>query len=155
ARVIDCMETRNMTTFKTVGPYSSSPRTDPPILPGSWESHTARATTRWGRSGAVISVHGELDAANVGELAEHVQNCAKQCSWLVLDLHDLEFMGTAGFAVLQTIDSRCRSADIYWSMVPGDAMSRLLHLCDPQRALPTTESVAAALARVQNGRRAG
>ncbi|MEZ0362175.1 STAS domain-containing protein [Mycobacterium sp. pUA109] len=126
------------------------PRTDTAFPPQTWESHTAHSTARWGRSGAVISVGGELDAANAGQLADYVQRCADYCEWLVLDLHDLEFIGTAGFSTLQTINTRCTHGKIYWAMVPSSAVTRLLRICDPDSALPTTESVAAALATVQS-----
>jgi anti-anti-sigma factor len=114
-----------------------------------WESHTARSTVRWGNSGAVISVYGELDAANAEQLADYVQSFANDCEWLVLDLHDLEFFGSAGFLTLQKINSGCTTAKVYWAMVPGVAVSRLLRVCDPDSSLPMIESVAVALDTVQ------
>lgn len=120
--------------------------------PDTWESHTARSVTRWGRSGAVIAVAGELDAANSAELTDHVQRCAAYCEWLVLDLHELEFIGTAGFVALQSINARCMNAKVCWSLVASVAVSRLLRVCDPDGALPTAQSVADMLVSVQNGR---
>src|SRR5699024_6946447 len=107
----------------------------------TWESHTARSVTHWGGSGAVISVDGELDAVNAGQLADHVQHCASSCEWLVLDLNDLEFIGTAGFSALKKITERCAEAMVYCTTVPGAAVSRLLRICDPANTLPTTASV--------------
>lgn len=115
----------------------------------TWESHTARSVIRWGRSGAVISVGGELDAANAGELADYVQQCANSCEWLVLDLNELEFIGTVGFSALKKIADRCADAAVYCTMVPGTAVTRVLRICDPANTLPTTASVADALADVQ------
>ncbi|CAJ1507868.1 MULTISPECIES: STAS domain-containing protein [Mycobacteriaceae] len=118
----------------------------------TWASRTARSVTRWGRSGAVISVGGELDASNAGQLADYVQRCASYCEWLVLDLNDLEFIGTAGFSALKTITDRCADAMVYCTTVPGVAVSRLLRICDPGNAVPTMSSVADALAGVQGFR---
>ncbi|MGV0749451.1 STAS domain-containing protein [Mycolicibacter minnesotensis] len=95
---------------------------------------------------------GELDAANAGQLADYVQRCAGYCEWLVLDLNDLEFIGTAGFSALKTITDRCAEAMVYCTTVPGDAVSRLLRICDPGNAVPTTPSVADALAGAQGFR---
>ncbi|OBH18392.1 anti-sigma factor antagonist [Mycolicibacter terrae] len=100
----------------------------------------------------MISLDGELDASNADELAGYVQRCAGYCEWLVLDLNDLEFIGTAGFSVLKAITSRCADAMVYCTTVPGPAVTRLLRICDPTNALPTTSSVADALAGVQGFR---
>lgn len=124
------------------------PAADFPAEP--WESHTARFAACWGRSGAVVSVTGELDAANAGQLAEYVQRCASYCEWLVLDLSELEFMGTAGFSTLHAINTRCAGSDVQWAVVPGAASSRLLGICDPDATLPTAKSATLALAKVQD-----
>lgn len=139
-----------MSALKVAGSVSPAARlaTLPPS--DTWESHTARSVTRWGRSGAVISVGGELDASNSGQLADYVQHCATYCEWLVLDFTDLEFIGTAGFSALTTITNRCADAMICCTTVPGAAVSRLLRICDPANTLPTTASVADALAGVES-----
>jgi anti-anti-sigma factor len=99
-------------------------------------------------------VVGELDASNAGQLADYVQHCATCCEWLVLDLNGLEFIGTAGFSVLKAITDRCADALIHCTTVPGPAVTRLLRICDPGNALPTTASVADAVADVQGLRQA-
>ncbi len=141
-----------MPALKTVGSvFPTSRRTTPPPA-DIWQSRTARSVTRWGRSGAVISVGGELDASNAGQLADYVQRCADYCEWLVIDLNDLEFIGTAGFSELKTIIDRCAETMVYCTTVPGVAVARLLQICDPGNTLPTTSSVADALAGVQGFR---
>lgn len=142
-----------MTAPQVTGPAGSSPEANSaPPPPDSWQTHTARSVTRWARCGAVITVVGEVDAANAAQLADYVQRCAVHCEWLVLDLHDLEFIGTAGFSALQSINTRCAQIEVYWTMVPGVAVSRLLRLYDPHSALPTAESVPAILATAQDDR---
>lgn len=139
-----------MSATSATGPVTITPGTDTGLPPNIWESHTARCTARWGRSGAVISVEGELDAANSGQLADYLRHCADYCDWLVLDLDDLEFIGTAGFSILQTMSARCTKGAVYLALVPGVALSRLLQVCDPDSSLPTVESVADALVKVQD-----
>ncbi len=106
----------------------------------SWQkSHTAEFTARWGPSVALVSVSGELDATNADQLANYVQRCARNCSWLVLDLRGVDFIGTAGFSALHRINVMCSAADVHWGMVPSQAVCRLLRICDPDGALPTAE----------------
>lgn len=136
-----------MPALKTAGsayPASLTYAT-PPVE--SWAGHAARSITRWGRCGAVISILGELDAANAGQLTDHVQRCASYCEWLIIDLSDLDFLGTAGFSALTAIAQRCAETGVHCTTVPGAAAARLLHICDPAAEnLPTTPSVADALA---------
>ncbi|ORV49300.1 hypothetical protein AWC02_06785 [Mycolicibacter engbaekii] len=136
-----------MPALKTVG-SASPPHAPPPS--DTWESRTARSVTRWGRCGAVVTVGGELDAANAGQLADYVQQCARYCEWLVLDLDNLDFFGVAGFSALRTIAERCAKTSVHCTTVPGAAVARLLRICDPTQALPTSSSLAEALAGVQN-----
>jgi anti-anti-sigma factor len=117
------------------------------------ESHTARFDAHRGRSGAVITVAGEVDAANADPLAEYVERCSDYCEWLVLDLTGLEFIGTAALTALHTIKHRCAAAEVSWTLVPSPSVSKVLRLCEPDSALPTDESLTDALATVQNGRR--
>lgn len=118
-----------------------------------WESGTARFAAHWGRSGGVVAVHGEIDAANADQFADHLDRCLACCEWLVLDLSDLEFIGTAGFSALQAINARCEKAKMSWALVPGAAVSRLLRVCDPDGTLPMTESVAVGLTSLQDPHR--
>lgn len=131
-----------MTANNAAGSAVPAPHLTTALPPDRWESSTARCITRWGNSGAVLSVDGELDAANAGQLADYVQRCAGYCQWLALDLRELAFIGTAGFSALRSIDARCAQTKVYWAMVPSVAVSRLLRVCDPDRALPTAQEVA-------------
>jgi anti-anti-sigma factor len=106
-----------------------------------WENHTARFTAEWGPSFVVITAHGELDASNANQLADYVQRCAAHANSVILNLSGLEFFGTAGFSALHAINVRCAGADVRWAVVPSQAVSRLLRICDPDHALPLAESV--------------
>jgi anti-anti-sigma factor len=109
-----------------------------PLWP--WENHAARFVAHRGPSAAVIAAYGELDASNATQLADYVQRCAAHADRLILDLSRLKFFGTAGFSALHTINVRCAGADVRWAVVPGRAVVRLLRICDPDNALPITES---------------
>jgi anti-anti-sigma factor len=105
----------------------------------SWQqSRTAQFSARWEPSGTVITVDGELDAANADQLAAYVQRSVRRSKRVILDLRGLEFIGTAGFSVLHRINVVCSGAQVYWAMAPSQAVSRLLRLCDPDGTLPVT-----------------
>jgi anti-anti-sigma factor len=105
----------------------------------SWQqSGTAQFTARWSASGSVITVDGELDAANSDHLAAYVQRNVGRSRRVILDLRGLEFIGTAGFSALHRINVACSGAQVYWAMVPSSAVSRLLRICDPDGTLPVT-----------------
>ncbi len=105
----------------------------------SWQqSRTAQFTARWGPMGTVITADGELDAANADQLAAYVQRSVKRSRRVILDLRGLEFIGTAGFSALHRINVVCSGTQVHWAMVPSQAVSRLLRVCDPDGTLPTT-----------------
>ncbi|BBZ06710.1 hypothetical protein MDOR_08790 [Mycolicibacterium doricum] len=93
-------------------------------------------------STTVVTAHGELDAVNAQPLADFALQRANHA--LVLDLSEVEFFGTAGFSALHTLNVRS-GADIDWVLVPSTAVSRLLRICDPDGALPQSETVDAAV----------
>ena len=105
----------------------------------SWQlSRTAQFSARWSRSGTVITVHGELDAANAYQLASYVERKVMHSRRVMLDLRGVEFIGTAGFSALHHVNVACSRAQVQWAMVPSAAVSRLLRICDPDGTLPLT-----------------
>src|SRR5690242_18598910 len=105
----------------------------------SWQqSRTAQFSARRSSLGTLVTVDGELDAANADQLAGYVQRSVRRSSRVILDLRGLEFIGTAGFSALHRINVVCSGAQVPWAMVPSPAVSRLLRLCDPDGTLPVT-----------------
>lgn len=104
-----------------------------------WQNcRTTRFNARWEPSGTVITVDGELDAANADELAAYVQHSLGRSRRVILDLRGLDFIGTAGFSALHRINVMCSGAGMDWAMVASTAVSRLLRICDPDETLPVT-----------------
>jgi|SRR5947209_19965353 len=102
------------------------------------QSRTALFNARWEPSASLITVDGELDAANADQLAAYVQHSVSRCRRVILDLRGLEFIGTAGFSALHRINVVCSGAQVTWAMVPSAAVARLLRICDPDGTLPVT-----------------
>jgi len=114
------------------------------------DCHRAHFATRWLHpSMAIISAHGELDAANAQQFVDYALRHAPRTEMLVLDLSGVEFFGTAGFSALHSVNVRCAGEKIQWAVVPSAAVNRLLRICDPDSALPISGSVDAALSVVQ------
>jgi anti-anti-sigma factor len=125
-----------------------------PASPGSLiertDCHGAHFATRRQHSAiAVITAHGEIDAANAPEFVDYALRQAPNTERLVLDLSGLDFFGTAGFSALHSVNVRCAGEKINWAVVPSSAVTRLLRICDPDSALPICASVDAALSAVQ------
>lgn len=103
-------------------------------------------TYRTDSSVAVVSAHGEIDQTNARTLTEYSLANLAPCRGLILDLTRLEFFGAAGFPALHLISVSCARAGIPWALVPGDAVSVVLRICDPDGLLPAVDTVSAALA---------
>lgn len=99
---------------------------------------------------AVISVHGELDASNAAELTECGIRNSRPSGQLVLDMTEVEFFGAGCFACLHTLNVRCAGENIDWVLIPSTAVSRVLGICDPARALPTSTGLPTALSMLRN-----
>lgn len=112
----------------------------------SVDCHTARFTTQWPDTAVgIITVQGELDASNAAEFATYVDQSTTDGVRLVLDLSTLEFFGTAGFSALHTINVRCAHSGARWALVSGEAVARLLRVCDRDKVLPVADTVPEAI----------
>jgi anti-anti-sigma factor len=100
---------------------------------------------------AVVSAHGELDAANAQGFVTYALRHAAPEVCLVLDLTGIEFFGTAAFSALHTFNVRCVGAGAEWILVPSRAVTRLLRICDPDATFPVCDDLDAALAEARAG----
>lgn len=105
---------------------------------------TATFATRWIRqSAAIITVHGELDAATAPEFATYAIRHTFHTRRLVVDLSGVEFFGTAGLAALEDLDSKCRANRVAWGLTSCAVVDRLLRI--GQAAFPRYPTVSNAL----------
>ena len=108
----------------------------------SWQrSGSAEFSVRPGPSATVITAHGELDAANANQITVFVERALRDSNHVIVDLRGLNFFGTAGFSALHRINVVCSAAGVPWVLVAGSAADRVLRICDPDDALPTTSSL--------------
>ena len=118
------------------------------------ESTTATFTTRrLEPSVTVITARGDLDASNSQDFVDYALRDADGTERLALDLTGLEFFGTAGFSALHTLNVRCASAGVEWVLVPSNAVSRVMNICDPDSTLPVAATMPAGLAHLRADQR--
>src|SRR6187549_3481442 len=106
---------------------------DPPATPESLieraESHMAHFAIRWLQPNtAIVTAHGEIDAANAHELVDYALRHGDRIDRLVLDMSGVDFFGTSGFSALHTLNVRCAGESITWASVPSPAVTRLLRI---------------------------
>lgn len=121
----------------------------PPTPAERLDCHTAQFEIAWPQPRtAVVTAHGEVDAANVAGFVEYAMLHAADTDRMVIDLSGLTFFATAGFTALHTLNVQCVGEDIHWVLVPSPAVDQLLRICDPDSTLPLRRDVADALSAV-------
>lgn len=99
----------------------------------------------------LIAVSGEVDASTESDLLEGVIGNLRHYRQLVLDLAHVRFFGTAGYAVLHRLNSRCARSGIDWVLVEGPEVQRLLRFSDPDRIFPAASNIVSAVATLARG----
>jgi anti-anti-sigma factor len=100
----------------------------------------------------VIAIHGEVDAANAGDLSKYVVDRLAGCSQLLFDLSELDFFGIEGISALHKINAECADRGIPWLLVAAGRVSRVLRICDPEGVLPTADNAPAGLTALDKSR---
>jgi anti-anti-sigma factor len=96
----------------------------------------------------LITATGDLDATNARALGRFVERHTGVSKQLALDLSDVEFFGTEGFAALHYVSEHCARHDVDWLFIGGPTVRRIVAICDPNAELPLADSLAAALAHL-------
>ena len=91
----------------------------------------------------LVTVRGEVDAANSRAFAGYVERQLAGSGGLVLDLTEIDFFGTAGFAALHNVNVVCAQYGVEWMLLVGPQLRRFLQVCDSDRLLPLEEPAAA------------
>lgn len=130
-----------MPATSMIAPTSIAPTSHTDVPMASFSTTWLSPTT------AIVSVYGEIDAANAPEFAAHAGEHTARTERLVLDLSKVSFCGTAGLAALQQLEDRCAAERVAWGMTASAAVHRLVGICDV--TLPIHPTVAAALDAVR------
>jgi anti-anti-sigma factor len=109
-----------------------------------------RAVTECTGSSVVVHVGGDIDASNQtiwqDLLSEGAARAVAPGSF-VIDVRELDFMGSRGYAVLADEAAQCRSRGINLRLVTSQAIvARTIAICGLRLLLPTYTTVETALA---------
>lgn len=118
-------------------------RPDPGSLGRREEHHRATLSAcHLSDTTVLVAVKGEIDAANSRALSDYVERQLAGWPRLVLDLSEVEFFGTAGFATLHHVNVICAQYCATWALRVGPELRRFLKICDPDELLPLENPVA-------------
>jgi len=85
---------------------------------------------------ATVAIAGEVDAANAKHFAHTVRDAVGTSRAVVVDLTGVAFMAFDGASALYALSAHFSREDVTWCVVSSPAVSRVLHLCDPEGIIP-------------------
>jgi anti-anti-sigma factor len=86
----------------------------------------------------IVTVEGEVDAANRRDLGRYIERQLRPTTQLLLDMRAVDFFGAQGFSALHFVSVCCNRFDVDWVVVGSRSVLRLLAILDPDRELPLT-----------------
>jgi anti-anti-sigma factor len=97
----------------------------------------------------VITIRGEIDAANVDDVSRHTRGLVPEGGALIIDLVDIDFIAVDGLRALFALHSQCVRTNTKWTLIADHAARRLLRVGDPDKLLPAVGSATEALQLVR------
>ena len=106
-----------------------------------------RAQIRWlfRHLATVVTIHGEIDAVNVGPVMGYIRRLILARDPLVLDLSDVESSAAECISLLRLVGEDCCQADVEWTLVAGPDVSQMLRESGYETMTPIARSVPEAL----------
>jgi anti-anti-sigma factor len=101
----------------------------------------------------VVTISGEIDATNAGELTHHVVGLVPDGGAVIVDMADTDFIGVEGLRALFAMNIECVRTDTRWAVIGSHAVHRLLRVGDRDCLVPAVRSATEALQRVRRSRR--
>ncbi len=137
--------------MKTVASGSTSGPAGTRLSSQRGDSHTGlRAVTECNGSAVVVHVGGDIDASNEAAWQRLVSRSAAIAiapGPFVIDLRDIDFMGSCAYAVLAQASVRCRRRGVNLRLVTSQPIvARTIAACGLRRLLPMYATVESALA---------
>jgi anti-anti-sigma factor len=98
----------------------------------------------------VATVTGDIDATNRQALGRLIERHIRVSRQLIVDLSDVDFFGSQGFAALFYISVHCARRDVDWMVVGNHSVRRILRICDSDGELPMVNDLATAHRRLDH-----
>lgn len=108
---------------------------------GSLDCGGAQVRAHCRHLATVVTVRGEVDAANVDRVGDCLRRFLVGDNPVVLDISDTEHFAGAGLSLLSTFDEDCRRAGVQWTLVAGPEVVAQLTDCAGECVLPAVGSV--------------
>ena len=102
-----------------------------------------RIDEHWLEETAVAALDGELDTANVGEVAARLRRLVENRAMrLVVDLQEVTYIDSAGINLLFAVggELRARQQELHLVVRPGSPIERMLKIAGATAAFPTHAS---------------
>lgn len=99
----------------------------------------------------IVTVRGQIDAANVDQLSEQARRFVLAKEPVVLDLSAVTSFAPAGIWLLCVLDGDCRAAGVDWTLIEGAAVNEILRDFDEDAKFPISSSVDQALHELADG----
>lgn len=74
----------------------------------------------------VVTIRGEIDAANVDRVGRHIRRFVLADNPVVLDISDVSHFAPAAISLVYMFDDDCRAAGVEWTLVASPAIIELL-----------------------------
>ncbi|SPM29035.1 STAS domain-containing protein [Mycobacterium terramassiliense] len=109
---------------------------------GTFECDGAQIRAHCRHLATVVTIRGDINAANVERVSEYLWRFTLGSNPVVLDLSDVNHFAAAGVSLVRRLDEDCRAAGVEWTLVAGPAVLALL---GGDGELPVARSVREAL----------
>lgn len=96
----------------------------------------------------VISISGEIDAANVGLVGRHACELLSDGA-VIVDFGNVDFISVDGLGALVALNNKCARTGTTLALIASHAMNRLLRVADHDKLLPAVGSAVEALLLVR------
>jgi anti-anti-sigma factor len=94
----------------------------------------------------VVTVDGDIDATNVGQVAQYATRYVLAEKPFILDLSAVNSISSQGISLIFAVDDKCYEAGLEWELVANPAIIATLGCDIDPTTLPVSGSVARALA---------
>lgn len=74
----------------------------------------------------VVTIRGDIDAANADWVSRYVRRFILADNPVVLDISEVSHFAPAGVSLVDTFDEDCRAAGVEWTLVAGPGVGELL-----------------------------
>jgi anti-anti-sigma factor len=126
--------------YNTCAPAPRSSPADPVV-----DCLGARLTARANPLAMVLTISGEVDAANALHVRRQICRYVTAGQRLVIDMSGVEFLAVQGLQDLFELAEEFGSADVRWMLVASGAVRKPMQICGLDNSLPAVDSLSEAL----------